>query len=762
MILASILSLGLQQYNPTDTTEPKKEVLEEVTITTQVKRETVSGTIIAMKLSPVIMDGVSQESIKKSPDRNLGETLKRVGGTTIQNDRFVTVRGLSDRYNTVTLNGALLPSTEPDKRAFAFDIIPTSVVENMMVSKTFSPNLPGDFAGGALQITTKTDFSEKYQTFNFGGSYGTISTFNEGRYVKFTSLPNIFPSTKEFRTSNLTDRKYYTTLIPVSYEPTHSSNLPNVNLSYSISNKWRFGDKGIGLVGSVIYRTSNSIQYNKRKDYQSENELAYLYNDKIYNQSTNLSFLLNPTYIFKGGKLTLKNLLNYQSENVFMDRNGENYDNLQQLHYTNTIGSKKLIYTSQFDKEKKIKDGNQKWGVNYYLLNRSQPDYRINPLSKSLGSSDSMTTVWRDTYRFWSKMNENGLGGHYDVTRTNLSYGLLDQVKYRNFSSRVFRYTNESLLNEITNNTDKYYGISNLLSSYFQYKGGNDKIKYVTGIRNENQHFTVKTSDFSGQDIFVTKSYYDLLPTINTNYILTNKNSIRFGLSRTIARPEFREVSNFAFYDFVRNAQIIGNPNLEKTNITNLDLRFERYMSVKENFFVSAFFKHFKNPIEQIVANGSVPSNLILTYSNPTQAINYGVEIEYRKLLSKSLSLYTNMSLIKSSVNVNDVVRPLQGQSPYIINSGLYYQHKNLSISLLYNRIGERISAVGFNGYSDIYENSRDLLDATIQYRTEKLEFKLSLTDLLSQPTVLYQKNNGDLINTINEKTISISLNYKL
>jgi outer membrane receptor protein involved in Fe transport len=185
-------------------------------------------------------------------------------------------------------------------------------------------------------------------------------------------------------------------------------------------------------------------------------------------------------------------------------------------------------------------------------------------------------------------------------------------------------------------------------------------------------------------------------------------------------------------------------------------------MSARENLFVSAFFKHFQNPIEQIVANGSVPSNLILTYSNPKQAINYGVELEYRKSLSKSLSLYTNMSLIKSQVEVNGVVRPLQGQSPYIINTGLYYQHKNISVSFLYNRIGERITAVGFNGYSDIYENSRDLLDATIQYRTNKIEFKLSFTDILSQPTVLYQKTNGDLINTINEKTISISLNYKL
>ena len=118
--------------------------------------------------------------------------------------------------------------------------------------------------------------------------------------------------------------------------------------------------------------------------------------------------------------------------------------------------------------------------------------------------------------------------------------------------------------------------------------------------------------------------------------------------------------------------------------------------------------------------------------------------------------------MIKSSVSVNGKVRPLQGQSPYIINTGVYYQKENLSVSLLYNRIGKRITAVGFNGYSDIYENSRDLIDMTIQYKTKKAEFKLSVTDMLSQPTILYQQPNRDLIKTINEKTISISLNYKL
>jgi hypothetical protein len=761
MFLTTIALIGLQ-FNPTDTIQPKKEVLGEVRVTATVRKETVTGVIQSMRLSPVVMDGISQETIKKSPDRNLGETLKRVGGTTIQNDKFVTVRGLSDRYNTVMINGAMFTSTEPDRRAFSFDIIPTNVVDNMTISKTFGANLPGDFAGGAIQINTKSDFTDKTNNITLGFGYGSLSTFKQGRYVDFTNLPSSFPTTKEFRISELNQRKEFTNSLPIQYTPITRTNLPNLNLNHTYINKWKWGNKGLGIVSNFSYRNSNSIQYNNRKDYQSPNELSYMYNDVVYTNTTNISWLFNPTYIKNKSKFTFKNLLNYQDENTFMVRTGENYDNLQSLYYTNTIGYKKFIYTTQFEGNKKLDSGSKNYGVNFYTLYRTQPDYRINPKSKSLGSEDSMLTVWRDTYRFWSKMNESGLGGHYNVIKNKVSYGMMEQVKYRTFNSRVFRYTNSDLLNEITNNTDKYNGMSNLLSTYIQYKNNYKKLKYVVGVRNENQHFMVNTSDFSGRDILVTKGYYDLLPTINTNYTLSEKNSLRLSVSRTIARPEFREVSNFAFYDFVRNAQIIGNPNLKKSNITNMDFRFERYMSNKENLYVSGFFKHFQNPIEQIVANGSVPSNLILTYSNPKDALTYGVEVEYRKNITKHFTYYTNLSLIKSTVTVNGHERPLQGQSPYIINTGLYYQKENLSVSLLYNRIGERITAVGFNGYSDIYENSRDLVDATIQYRTKKLEFKLSVTDMLSQPTILYQKTNGDLIKTINEKTISISLNYKL
>lgn len=756
MILSILLSLGLHQQ--VDTTQLSAE-LEEVTIRTTFRKESVGSLNLQSKTSVNMIDGMSSEIIKKSPDRNLGETLKRVGGITIQGDRFVIVRGLNDRYNSVLLNGALLSSTEPDRRAFSFDIIPNNVVESITISKTASPNIPNDFGGGVIQITTKNEFIDIGHNIGFGIGYGSLSTFQPSQYVKFTDLPNLFPTTKEYRTSSLEQRRYFTSLIPTTFEIQDRTNAMNLNFNYSVVDRVRLKNGGFGFVGNVIYRNSNSITYSNRRDYQSETDLAYNYNDRVNTNTQNLSVMFNPTVMFFDKKFTIKNLFNYQGENLFIHRTGENYDNLQELNYTNSIGFRKYILTSQFEKTK----ANKTFGINYFWMNRNQPDYRITPLARSLGSQDSMTFVWRDTYRFWARMNEHGLGTHYHVSGKKLNWGIVEQVKYRVFDARVFRYTDKVTLNEITNNTDSYLGGSNLLSGYFMYSNKLGRLNYNGGVRNENQNFIVNTADFSGREVTVFRNYFDFLPSLNLNYNLTENNNLRFSASQTVARPEFREVSNFSFYDFVRNAQVVGNPNLQKTKITNFDLRFESFFTPTENFSTSLFLKHFDSPIEQIVANGSSPSNLILTYSNPQNSKLFGAEMELRKKVTNLLTFYTNLSYIKSAVEVNGIIRPLQGQSPYIINSGVFYTKKNISVSLFYNRIGERISAVGFNGYSDIYENGRDLVDATVQYKTKKMEFKVVLTDLLSQGTILYQKvPNRNLINTINEKSISISLNYKL
>ena len=153
---------------PIDTT--KAENIGQVTVKAISKKETVSSVINVQRKSLVIMDAVSSESIKKTPDRTIGDVLKRVGGTSIQNDKFVVIRGLADRYNSVLVNGSIIGSTEPDRKSFSFDLIPSNTIDNLVVYKTASPDLPGDFAGGVIKLTTKV-VNSKVKGFDFGLSW---------------------------------------------------------------------------------------------------------------------------------------------------------------------------------------------------------------------------------------------------------------------------------------------------------------------------------------------------------------------------------------------------------------------------------------------------------------------------------------------------------------------------------------------------------------------------------------------------------------
>ena len=209
--------------------------------------------------------------------------------------------------------------------------------------------------------------------------------------------------------------------------------------------------------------------------------------------------------------------------------------------------------------------------------------------------------------------------------------------------------------------------------------------------------------------------------------------------------------------------RILGNSKLEKSDIYNLDLKYELYPKSGENISISLFGKNFIKPIEQIVADGSVPSNLLLTYTNPDDALLYGVELEFRKKVTEWLDVYTNTSVMNSEVEVGGTKRQLQGQSNYVVNSGVNIHKKNETLNITYNRVGDRISAVGFQGYPDIFENSRDVLDITFLHKLKNGEIKLAIGDVFGQSSIYYQKvQNRNLIKTNNEQTISLTLNLTL
>ncbi|MFM2400791.1 MAG: hypothetical protein RI950_307 [Bacteroidota bacterium] len=743
------LVVGSEPITVTIELEEDSKLLTDVVVKTVAKKETATALINTLKSSFIVADGLSIESIKKTPDRNVSDALKRVSGVTIQNDRFVLVRGLADRYNSALLNKTQLPSTEPDRRAFSFDIIPTALIDNIIINKGAAANLPGDFAGGLVQITTK-EVSGDFASASFGVSYGSLSTFQNFKSIESVPFPSIFPSTNTFRVSGNGDKRAYTKLID-SPGITESSSLPNFNGSVSFGlkkNNWN-------VLFSSTARNTFSSNTTERIDYLSSTDLAYKYKDINFSQTKSLSGLLNVVYLGQN-RYSWKTLANYQTEDYFLNRTGENYDNVQNVFSNSSNAIRKMVVNTQFDAKIKTWDFN----VGYNLMLRDQPDYRVNPTASYLNSGDPYLTAWRDTYRFWSVMDENSGNAAVNKSFGDIKVGAGYLKKYRNFKARVFRYETIDMLGEITNNTDRYTADFDLASGFVMYEKEMGLLKLNTGLRTEYNVFIIGTADFSGQKVNVQREYLDLLPSLNLTYSATEKTKWRTSLSKTLARPEFREVANFAYYDFVRNAQLLGNKDLEKSDIYNVDFKWELYPRAGEIFSVGIFGKKFIKPIEQIVADGSVPSNLALTYTNPPSAIVYGLEMEFRKSLNSWLDLYSNMALIQSEVEVQRVKRQLQGQSNYALNGGLNFHKGNNTFNLTYNRVGDRIASVGFQGYPDIFENSRDVIDIVFLRKYNKGEIKLAIGDILAQSTVFYQKPSRDLIKTNNETSVSLTVNY--
>jgi outer membrane receptor protein involved in Fe transport len=256
----------------------------------------------------------------------------------------------------------------------------------------------------------------------------------------------------------------------------------------------------------------------------------------------------------------------------------------------------------------------------------------------------------------------------------------------------------------------------------------------------------------------------------------------------TLARPEFREISPFSFYDFNTTYTITGFDSLNQTRIHNADLRYEYFFGKGQMAAVSLYYKYFIDPIEQVVTLKGADYTLF-SFHNAKSASNGGIEIEFRKNLdflgkNKHLEDFMfsgNFSYIYSKIDLSGISgttgaasRPLQGQSPFVINAGFTYKQPKLDLSftLLYNQAGRRLAVVGTTDYADMYESSRPLLDFQVSKRVFKNGVvKLTFGDLIAKSTYFYQnagKTNTNfqkkfdtvLIEQKNQRTYTLSFTY--
>jgi outer membrane receptor protein involved in Fe transport len=287
-----------------------------------------------------------------------------------------------------------------------------------------------------------------------------------------------------------------------------------------------------------------------------------------------------------------------------------------------------------------------------------------------------------------------------------------------------------------------------------------EKFRFVYGVRIEDFKQNLITGNLVPGDLTIEKQNTDILPSLNFTYLMNKKTNIRVCASKTLSRPEFRELSPAAFFDYNLSATFTGNTKLEQTRIQNYDIRYEYFMGKGEMISGSLFFKHFDNPIETTVPFGLTTTQKVFSYVNVPTAQSYGIELEFRKSLSfltkneksqlNNVAFFGNFAYIKSEVEVTTTSaggetsvykRQMQGQSPYIINGGVSYNHptSNISSTLVFNRIGERIFAVGNGEIPEMYEAPRNVVDFSLSKKFyKKLEVKFTISDILSNPQVLY------------------------
>ncbi len=800
--------------------------MKAVEVVKEKRTDTETAVLMETRKSEQVVNGVGRQQIAKSQDRTASDVVKRIPGVTIIGDRFIMVRGLADRYNTVLLNDVAAPSMEADKRAFSFDLIPSAALDRILIYKSGAPELPGDFAGGTIKIGTLSVPEKNETRLTVSSSIRPGTTFKDFRQDEQSStdafgfddglrqLPNTFP--ESLIGANPTSAQNAGRSLSNNWSSSLSSAMPDGRMGLFLAR--RFGKEG----GSNTYGTLTSIDYaNTRLRYEAKNynynaydpelgrsDTIYSYNDEENIQSSRVTVMNNWTAMLgKHSKLEFRNLFNQLGDNQTTYRTGRDLEGGNELRNYAFRYRQRTIYSGQLHGSHDLGEKNKvEWTLGYGKAISKEPDFRRISTRRDINSGDAQSPfvayipLSADPFnagRSFSDLNEDVYTARADYERTisesdekwsvKVRGGLYSEYKQREFSMRWMSYTKTNgfdntlvflpltdlfsanningqggfELDEGTNASDAYDGSNTLMAGYL---GGTAvyarRWTISGGARMEYNRQVLNSARYSGKKVKVDNTVISVLPSANVSLAISEKQKVRAAYSNTVNRPEFRELAPFSYYDFTFNNILAGNDSLKTATIHNVEARWELYPSLNEIISFGVFYKRFINPIETyFVPGGGSGGTRNFTFDNAISAQSLGAEVEVRRSLSglfktgplSRLGAQFNAAYISTTVDLGgqavgqSAERPLMGQSPYVVNAGIYYTDtaSKFQCNVLYNVIGPRLFAVGTFGTPDIYEMPRNVVDITLTKGLGKrFEVKLSAQDILNQRTLLIQDSN--------------------
>jgi TonB dependent receptor/Carboxypeptidase regulatory-like domain/TonB-dependent Receptor Plug Domain len=773
--------------------------VEEVVVEAKVDKRSSQALLNERKKSAVVQDSVAAQDIAKTPDVNASEAVKRVVSATVVDNKYVFVRGIGGRYSQTLLNGAELPSPEPDEAAVPLDIFPTSLLSNLTVVKTYQPDLPGTFAGGVGMIETQ-NYPQKLEVrlqlrteYNSEATFKPITsssgsptdwlTFDNG----LRRLPSAVPQDRALsRAVSSAERERVSESFANTWDVYRRTGTPAGALNAQVGNTWQLrGASKLGLLTAVSYShrdTARLIETNTTQASNGDVVIRDQGTNRVGSETAQLGALANLAYTVNANHEL--NLF------VLFTRNMENTSSLfagSAESFGGTLEASRFYFVARemtfaqlrgFHRFPRARNLELEWQGNVGLTRRQEPDVRDLQLA-NVGNGFGFRESPNSGERYFSTLDQPSLGAFANFTLPvndvfKIKFGGRASYQSRRFSARRFRFETISggdlsnialprselftpstigstfLMSEFTFTSDTYDAALLVGGAYALGDVTLGRMRLIGGLRYEGATQTLT----SGAPFATLKEPTDninrvdnnVLPAANAVLTLADNMALRAAYSYTLARPKFRELASFLFYDFARRRSVTGEPELQQTRIHNVDLRWEWFPADLTVFAASVFYKNFVNPIETVVYDATDGS---ITFANTRGANLVGGELEARTSLGRishalrGVTVSANFTLMWSQAVLGDEARastnrqrPLQGQSPYVVNAtiGWASESKNTEIALLYNVYGPRLAEVGFETLPDVYEQEFHRLDLNAsQALGGGFRMKLSATNLAYQ-----------------------------
>ena len=824
--------------------DPQAVALEEITVSAERERGSTIALLSERQRSATVEDAIGAEQIANSPDGDAAAALKRVPGVSVVDGKYVYVRGLGDRYGATTLNGAPLPSPEPDRKVVPLDLIPASLLESIVTAKTYSPDQPGDYAGGLVQINTRRLTGLDIFKVGLGVGWNSRASFQRGLGYSGGAYDwlGVDDGSRRLPAAVPADRPVFAGVTLSTEEVAElgrafsggawgpgSSDIPlDQSLSLAFGSEIELFGRPLSFLGSATHSTSWTHQEDLVERVFSSGGSAdpeVDYSGLVTNHSVQSGGLLDVSYrLGRTDRVSFSAVLNRLVDDEARVLEGYNIDSNTDQRNT------RIRYLSRSILSAKLEGAHEPG-----LLGGSSLEWRLGASRAGRDEPNTREVLYRrgpDGRFLWDNFIQSGSVFHSDMEDAGLSAAVNLKVPFslrglpaslalggsadaraRENYVRRFRFVPMGViadsvrrlapdelfapqhigpdafqLQEATFRADNYDAEQEVTAIYAMMDAEVlPRLRLVGGARVERAVQEVSPRDLFQVDLDPLTSARlddtDVLPGVNLTYELRDGMNLRAAASQTLARPQFRELAPFSFADYAGGHLVVGNPGLQRSRIRNYDVRWEWFFQPGALVATSAFYKRFDRPIEVLVLPSS---ELMKTWVNAGSATNEGLELEARASLGiladalDSFALNLNLTLVRSDVEaggtariytaasgltdiaVVDVERPLQGQSPYVVNAGLSYGNANMgtTATVLFNRFGRRIDAVGSQVLPDVYEEGRSQLDVVVEQSLPRgFTVKLAGTRLLGSEVEFTQ--GGDTLRSWDAgRSVSLSIGW--